>query len=199
MKKHRTAKTAGQSEDAIEALEEILGSLRITEDNVSNRSTKPATPEIDRMLTAPALAVYNKSVPTKTMVPDPGWFDRDKMKFEDWWRKIRLFLKSNRVVVANERITAVLARLRGSIAEIYAQKKIDELEDTNDTQSWKEFVKEIKTAFSDKSKAADAKWKIETFKQGRKHIVDFIIGFKVLVMKAETDDLHTIFLLKKNV
>ena len=101
--------------------------------------------------------------------------------------------------MANERITAMLAQLRGGIAEIYAQKKIDELEDIDNTQSWEEFVEEIKTAFSDKSKAADAKWKIETFKQGRKHIVDFIIGFKVLVMKAETDDLHTIFLLKKNV
>ena len=86
MKKHRTAKTAEQSEDAIEALEEILGSLRITEDNMSNRSIKPATLETDRMLTAPAPAVYNKSVLTKTMVSDPGWFDGDRMKFEDWWR-----------------------------------------------------------------------------------------------------------------
>jgi len=199
VKKHRTAKTAGQSEDAIEALEEILGSLRITEDNMSNRSTKPAIPEIDRMLTAPVPAVYNESVPTKTMVPDPGWFDGDKIKFKDWWRGISLFLKSNRVVVADERITAMLAQLRGGIAEIYAQKKIDELEDTNDTQSWEEFVKEIKTAFSDKSKAADAKWKIETFKQGRKYIVDFMIEFEVLVMKIEIDNLHMIFLLKKNV
>ena len=53
--------------------------------------------------------------------------------------------------------------------------------------------------FSDKSKAADAEWKIETFKQGKKHIVDFIIEFKVLAMKADTDDLYAIFLLKKNV
>jgi len=43
------------------------------------------------------------------------------------------------------------------------QKKIDELEDTEDTQNWEEFVREIKTAFSDKSKAADAEWKIEMF------------------------------------
>jgi len=133
------------------------------------------------------------------MVPDPGWFDGDRTKFEDWWRGIHLFLKSNRVVAADERITAVLARLRGSIAGIYAQKKIDELENTKDTQSWEEFVEEIKTAFSNKSKAADAKWKIETFKQDRKHIADFIIKFKALAMKAETDNLHTIFLLKKNV
>jgi len=88
---------------------------------------------------------------------------------------------------------------RGGIAEIYTQKKIDELEDTNDTQSWEEFVKEIKIAFSNKSKAADVEWKIEIFKQGKKHIVDFMIEFEVLAMKVDTDDLHTIFLLKKNV
>jgi len=52
--------------------------------------------------------------------------------------------------------------------------------------------------FSDKSKAADAEWKIETFKQGKQNIVDFIIEFEVLAMKADTDELHTIFLLKKN-
>ena len=41
------------------------------------------------------------------------------------------------------------------MAGIYVQKKIDELENTENIQDWKEFVKEIKTAFSDKSKAAD--------------------------------------------
>ena len=168
---------------------------------MSNRSTEPATPETDRMSAAlaPAPVVYNESVLTKTMVPDPGWFDGDRTKFEDWWRGIHLFLKSNIVVVANKRITAVLARLRGGVAEIYTQKKINELEDTDNTQSWEEFVEEIKTAFSDKSKVADAEWKIETFKQGRKHIVNFMIEFEALAMKAETDDLHAIFLLKKNV
>ena len=63
----------------------------------------------------------------------------------------------------NDKITAVLAQLRGGIAGIYAQKKIDKLEDIEDTQDWKEFIKEIKTAFSDKSKAVDTEWKIETF------------------------------------
>jgi len=43
------------------------------------------------------------------------------------------------------------------------QKKINELEDEEDIQDWEEFVKEIKTAFSKKSKAADTEWKIETF------------------------------------
>ena len=65
---------AGRNKDTIEALEEILGSLRITKDNVSNRSTEPATPETNKMSTAsaPAPAVYNESIPTNTIVPDLG-------------------------------------------------------------------------------------------------------------------------------
>jgi len=135
----------------------------------------------------------------KNMVPDPGWFDRDQTKFEDWWRGIRLFLKSNRVIETDDRITAILARLRGGVAGIYAQKKLNELDEELGTQDWEDFVKEIKTTFSDKSKAADAEWKIETFKQGKKNTADFMIEFEALAMKADMDELHAIFLLKKNV
>ena len=134
----------------------------------------------------------------KSMVLDPRWFDGDQSKFEDWWRGIRLFLKSNRVNKTDDRITAILARLRGDVAGIYAQKKLNEFDKDNDTQDWEEFVKEFKTMFSNKSKAADAEWKIETFKQGKRNTVDFMIEFKALAMKADTDELHAIFLLKKN-
>ena len=48
-------------------------------------------------------------------------------------------------------------------------------------------------------KAADTKWKIETFKQGKKNIADFMIEFKALATKVDTNELHAIFLLKKNV
>ena len=60
-------------------------------------------------------------------------------------------------------------------------------------------MKEIKTTFSDKTKTADTKWKIETFKQGKKNTIDFMIEFEALAIKADTDELHAIFLLKKNV
>jgi len=133
------------------------------------------------------------------MVPDPGWFDSDQMKFEDWWRGIRLFLKSNRIMETNDRITAILAYLRGGVAGIYAQWKLDELDEELETQDWDDFMKELKMTFSNKTKAADAEWRIEIFKQGKKNIVDFIIKFEALAMKADTDELYTIFLLKKNV
>jgi len=99
----------------------------------------------------------------------------------------------------DDRIIAILAYLRRGVAGIYTQQKLDELDKELGTQDWDDFVKELKMTFSDKMKAADAKWRIEIFKQGKKNIVDFIIEFKVLAMKADTDELYAIFLLKKNV
>jgi len=48
-------------------------------------------------------------------------------------------------------------------------------------------------------KAADTEWKIKSFKQEKKNTVDFIIEFNALAMKADTDELYAIFLLKKNI
>ena len=90
------------------------------------------------------------------MVPDPRWFDGDRLKFEDWWRGIRSFLKSNRIIETNDRIIAILACLRGGVVGIYAQQKLDELDKELETQNWDDFMKELKTTFSDKTKAADA-------------------------------------------
>ena len=60
-------------------------------------------------------------------------------------------------------------------------------------------MKEIKTMFSNKTKAVNAEWRIESFKQEKKNTADFMIKFEVLAMKANIDELHVIFLLKKNV
>ena len=158
--------------------------------------------EISVAQPATTAAAVNENVQAglpKTLVPDAGWFDGDQSKFEDWWREIQLFLKSNRVNEMDNRITAILARLRGGVVGIYVQKKLDELDKDKDTQDWDKFVKELKTTFSDKSKAANTEWKIETFKQGKRNTADFIIEFEALAMKADMDELHVIFLLKKNV
>ena len=48
-------------------------------------------------------------------------------------------------------------------------------------------------------KAVDAKWKIKIFKQEKKNMVNFMIEFEALAIKADTDELYTIFLLKKKV
>ena len=104
---------------------------------------------------------------SKSMVSDSGWFDGNRTKFENWWREIQLFIKSNRVMETDNRITVILACLREGIVSIYTQRKLDKLDEELETQDWEEFVKEIKATFSDKMKTADVKWKIETFKQGK--------------------------------
>ena len=98
----------------------------------------------------------------------------------------------------NDRITTILACLRGGVAGIYAQKKLNELDKELSIQDWEDFVKEIKTTFSNKTKTANAEWKIEFFKQEKRNTANFMIEFKALAMKADTDELHAIFLLKKN-
>jgi len=71
----------------------------------------------------------------KNMVLDLGWFNGNKMKFKDWWRRMWLFFKSNRVIETNDRITAILAHLRGSVVGIYAQRKLNELAKELETQN----------------------------------------------------------------
>ena len=56
----------------------------------------------------------------------------------------------------DDRITMVLAHLKGGVVGIYAQKKLDKLDEELRTQDWEDFIKEIKTMFSDKMKATDA-------------------------------------------
>jgi len=59
---------------------------------------------------APVAVANSKNIQTgmlKNMVLDPGWFNKDQTKFEDWWRGIRLFLKSNRVMETDDRIIVV--------------------------------------------------------------------------------------------
>jgi len=98
---------------------------------------KPTDTEMS-VAPAPVAAVVSENVQAglpKNIVPDLGWFDSDQSKFEDWWREIRLFLKSNRVNSIDNKITVILACLRGGIAGIYTQKKLDELNKDNDTQN----------------------------------------------------------------
>ena len=178
-------------------MSERLGSLQINEE-ASTEEYEQTDTEISVAPATTTAKNIQAGLP-KSMVLDPGWFNGDRSKFEDWWRGIRLFFKSNRVNGTDNKIMAILARLRGGVTRIYAQKELNEFDEDNDTQNWEEFVKEFKTTFSNKSKAADAEWKIETFKQGKRNTVDFMIEFEVLATKVDTNELHAIFLLKKNV
>lgn len=86
------------------------------------------------IVSAPAPVVLEQTIMLKSIVPDPGQFDGDQTKFENWWRRICLFLKSNRVIVTDDKIIAVLAQLREDVKRIYVQKKIDQMKEEDNTQ-----------------------------------------------------------------
>ena len=46
-----------------------------------------------------------------------------------------MFFKSNRIIETDNKITVILAYLRGGIADIYAQKKLDDLNKETETQN----------------------------------------------------------------
>ena len=54
----------------------------------------------------------------KSTVPEPGWFDRNRRGFKDWWRAMRLYLKANRITGAEDKVTAVLSMSQTSFGRI---------------------------------------------------------------------------------
>ena len=59
-----------------------MGLLRITKEDILDRITKTET--TDKISAASALVIYNKqAVMSKSMVLDRGWFNGNRMKFEN--------------------------------------------------------------------------------------------------------------------
>jgi len=55
----------------------------------------------------------------------------------------------------DNRITVILAHLSGDVVGIYAQKKLDELDEELGIQNWDNFAKEIKTTFISRLQKVD--------------------------------------------
>ena len=140
-----------------------------------------------------------KVINHKSIVLEPGWFNRDRKTFEDQWRAMKLYLRANKVTDTNEKIITILERFYGGTTGAFAQQKLDKIEQDDDTLSQDAFEVELQLVYNDKTKEVNAKWCIKIFTQGKKHIADFLIEFMALVSKAQTDDQHVIFLLKKNI
>ena len=114
--------------DDIEALLEKFRFLQIM-NKALEETYKQSDKEISK---APVPVTTNNNVQAvmpKNMVPNPEWFNRNWIKFEDWWKEMQLFFKSNRVMETNDRITVILIYLREDVVGIYVQKKVDELDE----------------------------------------------------------------------
>ena len=83
----RRIKTSSRQIDDIEVLSERLGSLQ-TINKASEESYEQSDKEISIILAPVIINNNGQATILKSMVLDPGWFNRDRMKFEDWQRGI---------------------------------------------------------------------------------------------------------------
>jgi hypothetical protein len=112
---------------------------------------------------------------------------------------MKLFLKFNKVDSPDMKITAIISQMRGGTAGNFATHWTDKVANMDDTMDWKAFKEDLTGSFSMENEKESTQWKIESFKQGNRHITDFLIKFHVLKTTSKTDNAHTIFLLKKSI
>ncbi|RTR35484.1 hypothetical protein EKG38_24685 [Shewanella canadensis] len=89
---------------------------------------------------APSGGGYSKKI---EVFNDPGEYDGSKAKFEEWWAKMRAWLKLNEHAIApesHEAVLAVLSRLKGAKAGPFAQTCITK----GTAYTWAELVSDIK-------------------------------------------------------
>ncbi|KAF5360975.1 hypothetical protein D9756_004486 [Leucocoprinus leucothites] len=137
-------------------------------------------------------------IDAKLKVPEPRYFDGNRKQFADWWRAMAFYLKFNKIAAADEKVIMILAHLRGDTAGAFAQMELERLNQKDDTIDWKRWETNFKKLFSNDTLQSNAKWIIKSFKQGKKHTTDFLIEFETLKIRAQVNDAHAKFLLKRN-
>jgi len=76
---------------------------------------------------------------------------------------MKLYLRANKVIDANEKIIVVLGRFQGGTAEAFAQQKLNKIDREDNTPSCNAFEAELQLVYSNKTKEADAEWYIKIF------------------------------------
>jgi hypothetical protein len=180
------------------------------EERLQPEETQPATAANDEAMSGAAPAPSESSPPSsptlpsasltgsKVLVPDPGFFEGDRTKFKDWYRTLAFYIRANNITSDDAKISIALSRMRGRIAGAYAEMKLEELDDDEDTYDWDDLKADLKKNFMEEGGEGKAQWQIEEFRQGKQNIADFMVLFESLKKQADIDDKHAIFLLKKN-
>ena len=147
----------------------------------------------------PVLAGTLQAVMPKNMVLDLKWFDENWMIFENWWREIQSFLKSNKIIVTEDKITISLTQ-RKHCRDICIERKLMRWKKKKIFRIGIDLLKKSRQHSATRVRQQIPNGKSSYLdKKRKKHITKFMIKFEVLAIKAETNNMHAIFLLKKNI
>ena len=71
---------------------------------------------------------------------------------------MKLYLRANKVTDADEKIIVVLGRFQGGTAGVFAQQKLNKIDEGDNTLSWDAFEAELQLVYSNKTKEANTEW-----------------------------------------
>ncbi|EGN95704.1 hypothetical protein SERLA73DRAFT_76780 [Serpula lacrymans var. lacrymans S7.3] len=149
-----------------------------------------ATPSVEKK--------FNKKV---EVVADPGAFEGDRARFAEWWIKLQIWVKANWDAFADdfEVATAVLSRLKGPVADRYAQVRLQECYTAGVWPTWDDLKTEIEKYFKPQAERDWARQQIRSFKQGNMRTDDFVTRFLALSIQGGLGNEHAVELLERNV
>ena len=128
---------------------------------------------------------------------DPGVFEGEINKFEDWWQKMRTWLMINETTIPKESwdaTAAVLSRMKGPRAGTFATQRLAKGRD----YTWDRLVRDIQQQFRPAAKPDWALAKLWGLKQGGMRIDDFVDQFQKLALEAGIADTHATNILEQN-
>ena len=127
---------------------------------------------------------------------DPGEFDRDRLKFEDWWSNMQLHMLGFNKLTDIGKIIAMLTRCtKGEAASWALVKRQEVISDKLD--DWKVFTKQLKARFTDPTKEQRALNDIHNFVQGKLSVQTYLNKFEQLKSRAKISDLDVLYLVKR--
>jgi len=135
-------------------------------------------------------------IETHKLIPEPGSFKGDRKSFDNWWKRIKIYIAFNGGMTDKQKILAILSRMIEGPGGNWASARIDEVE-AEELTDFASFIDTLITRFSDVTTPTEAKAQIFKLKQDRKSIDEFLDEFDDLKNKGNIGDEAAKFLLEQ--
>ena len=156
--------------------------------------------ELQAQVAAPAPQAERKFNKKVEVIADPSKWNGERQKFNEWWMKIKVWLRANEDAFENdfEACTVVWSRMTGPSAGRYTETRMAECYDSGAYPGVNALIVEVQEFFSPQTEKDWAKTQIQNTKQGRARIDDFIARWLSLFRQSKISDVHGVYLLEKN-
>ena len=121
---------------------------------------------------------------------DPGRYSGERVKFLEWWTKMKVWIKVNEAILplAFDKAAAVWSRMEGPIAGRYAANRLNECTRVNFWPNYDDLCTEVEGFFSPQTSTEWAKMELRKLKQGGSRIDDFMAKFVSLKVQRKVSD-----------